>query len=62
MVGKVTRVEHPPRVSATNLAEEERRLPTQRECRRMLCCEGDGKARKFAEIVACTVLCGELGM
>jgi hydroxymethylglutaryl-CoA reductase (NADPH) len=37
-------------------------LPTQRECLRILGCEGDGKARKFAEIVAGTLLCGELGI
>lgn len=37
-------------------------LPTQRECLRILGCEGEGKARKFAEIVASTLLCGELGI
>ncbi len=37
-------------------------LPTQRECLAMLGCQGEGKARKFAEIVAGTLLCGELGI
>ena len=37
-------------------------LPTQRECLEMLGCYGDGKVRKFAEIVAATVLCGELSL
>jgi hydroxymethylglutaryl-CoA reductase (NADPH) len=37
-------------------------LPTQRECLAILGCEGEGKARKFAEIVASTLLCGELGI
>ena len=37
-------------------------LPTQRECLGILGCEGEGKARKFAEIVGCTLLCGELGI
>ncbi|HEX4878833.1 MAG TPA: hydroxymethylglutaryl-CoA reductase, partial [Limnobacter sp.] len=31
-------------------------LPTQRECLAMLQCDGDGKARKLAEIVGATVL------
>jgi hydroxymethylglutaryl-CoA reductase (NADPH) len=37
-------------------------LPTQRECLEMLGCYGAGKVRKFAEIVAATVLCGELSL
>ncbi|MGI8845730.1 MAG: hydroxymethylglutaryl-CoA reductase [Thermoleophilaceae bacterium] len=37
-------------------------LPTQRECLQMLDCYGSGKVQKFAEIVAATVLCGELSL
>ncbi|HEX2177079.1 MAG TPA: hydroxymethylglutaryl-CoA reductase [Nocardioidaceae bacterium] len=37
-------------------------LPTQRECLDMLGCYGTGKVSKFAEIVAATVLCGELSL
>lgn len=37
-------------------------MPTQRECLEVLGCLGAGKARKFAEIVAATVLCGELSL
>lgn len=37
-------------------------LPTQRECLDMLGCYGAGKARKLAEIVAATVLCGEVSL
>jgi hydroxymethylglutaryl-CoA reductase (NADPH) len=37
-------------------------LATQRECLEMLDCYGTGKVRKFAEIVAATVLCGELSL
>jgi hydroxymethylglutaryl-CoA reductase (NADPH) len=37
-------------------------LATQRECLEMLDCYGAGKVRKFAEIVAATVLCGELSL
>jgi hydroxymethylglutaryl-CoA reductase (NADPH) len=37
-------------------------LPTQRECLRMLGCEGNGGARRFAEICAATVLCGEISI
>ena len=36
------------------------RLPTQAAALEMLGCRGEGKARKFAEIVAVTVLAGEL--
>ncbi len=36
------------------------RLPCQREALSMIGCLGDGKARKLAEIVATTVLAGEL--
>ncbi len=37
-------------------------LPTQRECLELLDCYGDGNVKKFAEIVAATVLCGELSL
>jgi hydroxymethylglutaryl-CoA reductase (NADPH) len=37
-------------------------LATQRECLEMLGCNGAGKVKKFAEIVAATVLCGELSL
>ncbi|MBX7169456.1 MAG: hydroxymethylglutaryl-CoA reductase [Pyrinomonadaceae bacterium] len=37
-------------------------LPTQRECLELLGCFGKGKVKKFAEIVAATVLCGELSL
>lgn len=37
-------------------------LATQRECLEMLDCYGAGKVHKFAEIVAATVLCGELSL
>jgi hydroxymethylglutaryl-CoA reductase (NADPH) len=37
-------------------------LPTQRECLELLDCYGAGKVRKLAEIVAATVLCGELSL
>ena len=37
-------------------------LATQRECLEVLGCYGSGKVRKFAEIVAGTVLCGELSL
>jgi hydroxymethylglutaryl-CoA reductase (NADPH) len=37
-------------------------LPTQRECLEVLGCHGPGKVRKLAEIVAATVLCGELSL
>jgi hydroxymethylglutaryl-CoA reductase (NADPH) len=37
-------------------------LPTQRECLELLGCFGRGKAKKFAEIVAATLLAGELGI
>lgn len=37
-------------------------LPTQKECLEILGCYGKGKAHKFAEIVAATVLCGELSL
>jgi hydroxymethylglutaryl-CoA reductase (NADPH) len=37
-------------------------LPTQRECLEMLGCHGAGKVRKLAEIVAATVLCGEISL
>jgi hydroxymethylglutaryl-CoA reductase (NADPH) len=38
------------------------RLPTARECLKMLGCDGDGQARKLAEICAATVLAGELSI
>ena len=37
-------------------------LATQRECLELLGCYGRDKVRKFAEIVAATVLCGELSL
>jgi len=37
-------------------------LPTQRECLEALGCYGAGKVYKFAEIVAATVLCGEVSL
>jgi hydroxymethylglutaryl-CoA reductase (NADPH) len=37
-------------------------LPTQRECLGIMECNGNGTARKFAEIVAATILCGELSI
>ena len=37
-------------------------LPTQRECLELLGCYGTGKVHKLAEIVAATVLCGELSL
>ncbi|MFL5905163.1 MAG: hydroxymethylglutaryl-CoA reductase, partial [Solirubrobacteraceae bacterium] len=37
-------------------------LPTQRECLEMLGCYGKGGVKKLAEIVAATVLCGELSL
>ena len=37
-------------------------LPTQRECLEMMDCYGEGKVRKLAEIIAATVLCGELSL
>lgn len=37
-------------------------LPTQNECLAMLGCVGKGKAEKFAEIVAATVLAGDISL
>jgi hydroxymethylglutaryl-CoA reductase (NADPH) len=37
-------------------------LPTQRECLEMLDCYGKDKANKFAEIVAATVLAGDISL
>ncbi len=37
-------------------------LPTQRECLELLGCYGTGKVRKLAEIIAATVLCGEISL
>ena len=37
-------------------------LPTQRECLEVIGCSGEGKVLKLAEIVAATVLCGELSL
>jgi len=37
-------------------------LATQRECLELLGCYGTGRVRKLAEIVAATVLCGELSL
>src|ERR687894_1943940 len=37
-------------------------LATQRECLQMLGCYGSGNVNKLAEIIAATVLCGELSL
>ena len=37
-------------------------LATQRECLELLGCYGEGRVKKLAEIVAATVLCGELSL
>jgi hydroxymethylglutaryl-CoA reductase (NADPH) len=37
-------------------------LASQRECLEVLDCYGEGRALRFAEIVAATVLCGELSL
>jgi hydroxymethylglutaryl-CoA reductase (NADPH) len=37
-------------------------LATQRECLELPGCYGQGRVKKFAEIVAATVLCGELSL
>ena len=37
-------------------------LPTARECLAMIGCYGEGKARKFAEVCAATVLAGEISL
>ena len=37
-------------------------LATQRECLEILDCYGTGKVRKLAEIIAATVLCGDLSL
>jgi hydroxymethylglutaryl-CoA reductase len=37
-------------------------LPAQRQCPELLGCYGGGKVRKPAEIVAATVLCGEISL
>lgn len=37
-------------------------LATQRECLELLGCYGQDKVKKFAEIVAATVLCGEISL
>ncbi len=37
-------------------------LATQRECLEMLGCFGEGKVNKLAEIVAATVLCGDISL
>jgi hydroxymethylglutaryl-CoA reductase (NADPH) len=37
-------------------------LPTQRECLQVLDCVGVGKVNRFAEIVAGTVLAGEISL
>lgn len=37
-------------------------LATQRECLELMSCYGKGKVRTFAEIIAATVLCGELSL
>lgn len=37
-------------------------LPTQKECLELMDCYGKDRVKKFAEIVAATVLCGELSL
>ena len=37
-------------------------LATQRECLEILGCYGEGKVNKLAEIVAATVLCGDISL
>lgn len=37
-------------------------LPTQSECLKIMGCHGDGCAKKFAEIIAATLLAGELSI
>ena len=37
-------------------------LATQRECLELMDCYGKDKVRKFAEIVAATVLCGDISL
>jgi hydroxymethylglutaryl-CoA reductase (NADPH) len=37
-------------------------LPTQKECLKLLGCDGPGKVNKLAEIVAAVVLAGELSL
>ncbi|MHB8482087.1 MAG: PilZ domain-containing protein [Nitrospiria bacterium] len=37
-------------------------LATQRECLKLLGCYGEGQSKKFSEIVAASVLAGELGL
>jgi hydroxymethylglutaryl-CoA reductase (NADPH) len=37
-------------------------LPTQTECRKILGCDGKNTANKLAEIIAATVLCGEISL
>ena len=37
-------------------------MATQQECLALLGCQGKGKVLKFAEIIAATVLCGELSL
>ena len=37
-------------------------LPTQRECLALMQCDGDGHARRFAEIVAATLVAGDLAI
>ena len=37
-------------------------LPTQRECLELMDCYGKDRVKKFAEIIAATVLCGELSL
>lgn len=38
------------------------KLPTQRECLQLLGCEGDGSAKKLAEIIGATVLAGDISL
>jgi hydroxymethylglutaryl-CoA reductase (NADPH) len=38
------------------------RMPTARECLRLLDCEGEGRGQRLAEICAATVLAGEISI
>jgi len=37
-------------------------LPTQKECLQIIGCHGEGKALKFAEIIAATIMAGEISL
>ena len=38
------------------------RMPTAQECLRLIDCEGEGRAQRFAEICAATILAGEISI